>query len=116
MASFDFFSCSIDVADRGSSADLAAMPGNPVMTMSFSHEYIHYLQLISSNPGFRMLAELVDFGVHSAFQLAGDISASGGEIKGYHEILPKLAALPDHAGQKHADIRARTRDFMDEAR
>ncbi len=80
MASFDFFSCRIDVADRGSSADLAAMPGNALMTMSFSHEYIHYLQLISSNPGFRILAELVDFSVHSAFQLAGDIAALHGRV------------------------------------
>src|SRR5439155_14160208 len=63
-----------------------------------------------------ILAELVDFGVHSAFQLAGDIPATGGEIKGYHEILPKLAALLDHEGQNHADIRARTVDFLDEAR
>jgi hypothetical protein len=116
MAGFDFFSCRINVADRGSSVDLAAMPGNAIMTMSFSHEYIHYLQLISSNSGFRILAELVDFGVHSALQLAGDIPVSGGEIRGYHEILPKLAALPDHEGQNHSDIRARTRDFMDEAR
>jgi hypothetical protein len=27
------------------------MPNNSVMTMSFSHEYIHNLQLISSNMG-----------------------------------------------------------------
>ncbi len=116
MAYFDFFSCRIDVSDRGSSSDLAGMPANAVMTMSFSHEYIHYLQLISSNPGFRILAELVDFGVHSAFQLAGDISAAGGEINGYHKILPKLATLPDHEGTNHADIRYRAQQFADETK
>ena len=114
MASFDFFSCRIDVADRGSAADLAAMPGNGAMTMSFSHEYIHYLQLISSNVGFRILGELVDFGVHSAFVLAGNVPAGGGELAGYHEILPKLAALPEHAGTMHAAIRDRGREFSDE--
>jgi hypothetical protein len=103
----------IDVSDRGSSADLDAMPGNAIMTMSFSHEYIHFLQLISSNAGFRILGELVDFGVHAALMLAKVIPPDG-KVEGYHEILPKLAALPDGEGAKHAAIRERVRKFLDE--
>ena len=114
MASFDFMSCRIDVADRGTSLDLAAMPGNADMTMSFAHEYVHYLQLISSNAGFRILAELLAFGVQSALQLAGLVGPDGGLVTGYHQILPKLAALPDHEGLKHPDIHARAQEFSDE--
>jgi hypothetical protein len=78
--------------------------GHATMTMSFSHEYIHYLQLISSNPGFRILAELVDFGANSAFQPAGDVSASG--LERFLQIAQCVQQLVDRFGRWRGSRRA----------
>jgi hypothetical protein len=121
MASFDWASCVIDVSTRnggqfnGTLADVAGIPTNRDATISFAHEYIHYLQAIGSVAGARILGELVEIAVAGALLLQGAISDQGGVVTGYRPIIGELQKHADHAGA-NLPIRPRVTSFFDEAR
>src|SRR4051794_35859204 len=101
MASFKWATCVIDMSGGvgsydGTKADLARIPYYPDATMSFSHEYVHFLQLISSVPGIRILGELLDLGIGGAFTLSGH---EEGAIPPRTAIIPLLKSLSTHQGQ-----------------
>jgi hypothetical protein len=118
MAAFDPITCQI-LLNHGNSysmAEVAQIPTVAGATMSFSHEYIHFIQSVSSISGFRFLGELIDFGIHGTLVLSGVTSGKGGQVTGYRKFLPLLQALPDGAGSTHVDIRQRAKEIMDEAK
>jgi hypothetical protein len=92
---------------------LRAIGDNPDLQLSFVHEYVHFLQLVTSVPAVRLLADLVDFGVKSALILSGN-AALGDCISGYRQILPLLRGLRDSAWQDNSDIAHRRATTMDE--
>lgn len=121
MASFDWITCEIDMTNRagvynGSKADLATIPGNANPTMSFSHEYVHFLQLIGSVVGFNLLAELLEFGVRAALKLNKITKPGQKFVTGHFHILDLLRKLPTHEGQKDPDIKERARLIFDEGK
>jgi hypothetical protein len=121
VAGFNWFTCEIDMTSRvggyhGSKADLATIPGNAGPTMSFSHEYVHFLQLIGSLVGFNLLAELLDFGVRAALKLAKITKPGQKFVSGYYHILDLLRHIASGEGQKDPDIRERARLIMDEGK
>lgn len=105
VAYFSFTTCEIGMKApgiySGNIADLAQIPADAAATMSMVHEYVHFLQLVSSLSGFALTGELIDFGIRGALILAGH---GPGMVAGYQNIMPMLAAQPDHAGQGNAAI------------
>ena len=69
MAAFNWVSISIDMGEgdtKYSLADMAGIPAAAAPTMSFTHEYVHYLQSLGSVAGCRWLAELIDLAAATA--------------------------------------------------
>jgi hypothetical protein len=117
MAAFDPISCQI-VLTTGRSysrADVAQIPTAIDVTMSLSHEYVHFLQAVSGLSGFRFLAELIDFGIHGALVVDGLANGHSGVISGYKSIFPMLNKQANRAGQAFPDIKSRATSILDEA-
>ncbi len=118
MASFSWSSCKILMTSQvglyaGTVNDIKDIPRNENATMSFVHEYSHFLQLISSLCGFRLFCELVSFGVHGALRILGyDLADTA---SGYHEIFPVLRRQPDNVRNNYPDVQSRGRELLDEA-
>ena len=79
MAEFNFVQCVIDMsgADGGYAAtrrNLEFVPDDPAPTMSLAHEYVHFLQLLSSLAGFNILERMVNLGVGVARILAARLA------------------------------------------
>lgn len=118
MAIFDWTSCEIrmtagDGQYHGTKADLANIPEDADATMSLAHEYVHFLQLISSLSGLHLLGELIDLGVKGALILSGH--AEGERITVRHKILPLLRGQPDHAGSTHPTFSPRLQYLKEQA-
>ncbi len=116
MAGFSWATCEILMTNSnggygGTSHDLAKIPQDPDATMSFVHEYVHFLQLISSVAGLRLMGDLVRTGLVAAFKLNGMCD----EVTGYHELLPLLGGLPDGAARNDSDVTAMAEELSDEA-
>src|SRR5580700_6892980 len=112
MAPFEWFTRRINLRPGWVLADLGGIPHDPDLTLSVVHEYVHYLQLVSSVPGIHLLGDLVSFAVKGALTLSGVPTKSGRAVR-YFKILEMLRALPAGAGQAHPGIAARaalTRD------
>ena len=78
-------------------------------TLSFVHEYVHFLQSCSSLMGFNTLEQLINVGIGAAVRLSG--------LDGPQQnlsIFTLLEALPDHAGQSHGEIREKMQSLADE--
>lgn len=120
MASFNWATCVIDLSSKsggafsGTLADVADIPNHRDATISFAHEYVHYLQALGSVAGARILGELVDIAVAGALLLEGAVSENGGRVTGYRPIIGRFRAQVDHAGAS-LPIRARVDSFFDEA-
>ena len=114
MAQFEWFTRRIDLRPGWALADLGGVPQDPSLTLSIVHEYIHFLQLVSSVPGIHLLGDLVSFAVKGALTLTGT-PAKGGRIVGSFKILEMLKGLPNNAGQGHPAIAARAAVTRDEA-
>jgi len=118
MAGFNWTTCEIRMTAsggvyHGTTADLANIPSDADATMSFSHEYVHFLQLISSLSGLRLLGELIDLGVKGTLILSGHVE--GEQIMVRHKMLPLLAAQADHAGVANPIFRPRLRYLNEQA-
>lgn len=99
----------------GTRADIARIPADADATISFAHEYVHFLQSLSSVMAFRMFAELVDLGIKGALVLEGVVPASGGTVLDRtYRIGPILERQADHAGLAVPEIAERVRTIADE--
>lgn len=118
MAHFEWITRRIDLRNPPSPtwrvAELTGPSCDAQLAITLSHEYVHYLQIVSSLPGLRLLGDMVSFAVKGAITLAGAPSRNG-KIIGYHKILALLEAQPDRAGVQNADIVARAEETLDEA-
>lgn len=115
MGCFHWDTCTIDMAGgeiRACAAEVGAIPAIDAVTMSFAHEYVHFLQLVSSVAGIRMFAEMIDYAVGGALCLGGIISAAGGEVDERQDILSLLRAQPDHAGANNPDLGPRGQSIL----
>lgn len=108
MPAFDFWSFTIDMEDHDSQR-IARLPDHPMATLSFVHEYVHFIQSCSSLLGFNLLEQLINVGI------AGTVTLSGleGPQKGL-DIVGLLEALPDHAGRGHEDVTGKMQALADE--
>ena len=118
MASFNWATCEILMTAgvgryHGTKTDLANVPNDADATMSFAHEYVHFLQLIGSLSGLHLLGELIDFGVKGALILSGH--AEGERIAVRHQILPLLRGQPDQAGSMHPTFAPRAQYLKEQA-
>lgn len=86
---------------------------HPHVQISFVHEYVHFLQLVTSVAGIRLLADLVDLGVRGGLLLSGTIGL-GDVVRGYHKIRPLLEGLGNRAWIAHPGVEARRNETMDE--
>lgn len=99
----------------GSQADIARIPTDPDATVSFVHEYVHFLQAISSVMAFRLFAELVDLGIKGALVLDGKVDPHGGTVLDRsYAIRPILQVMADHAGNAVPGIAERVMTIRDE--
>jgi hypothetical protein len=119
MAHFNWGTCEIGLRCgfgqyHGTIAEVTRIPADPDATMSFAHEYFHFLQLISSLSGLHILGELIDFGAIGALLLAGH--KEGDRITARHRIIPILAGMPAGAGRKLTELTARREHFGDQAK
>lgn len=119
MATFSPLTCEISLASggqyQGSRADLANIPSDPAATMSFAHEYIHYLQLISSYYGFALICQTINNGIYAALILSQTASKQQ-TVSGYYDIFGMLESLPNGAGVADADVQAMKKTLEDELR
>ena len=118
MASFNWATCEILMTAgagryHGTKADLANVPKDANATMSFAHEYVHFLQLIGSLSGLHLLGEIIDLGVKGALLLSGH--TEGERITVRHQILPLLSAQPDKAGSAHPTFTPRLQYLKEQA-
>jgi hypothetical protein len=119
MASFSFMNCSINMTSagdtryNGSSADLANIPGDAGATITFTHEYIHFVQSISGIWGFRLLDAMIDLGIRGAVKLSPP--PAPGQT-GRVVIMPLLAGLADRAGQADPHLRTKANQLGDQIR
>jgi hypothetical protein len=113
MATFHFRSSVVELdVDR---AQLESIPSDAAATMSFSHEYVHYLQLLSSLAGARICGELFSLGAHGALVLGGHVPPAGGTLANASvEILPLLREQPTGAGFALTEIEDRARSIADD--
>jgi len=110
MATFQFRTSVLDMTTGSVCAgidELSALPDNPSVAMAFAHEYTHYVQLISSVFGMRVLGELLDFGVGVALALAGEVPFEGGEVAdGAFDILELLRKQETGAARREDGVAA----------
>lgn len=108
MAAFDWMTMTIDMGVGGtsfSSKDLSEMPASGPPTMSFVHEYIHYVQSLSSVAAGRWLSELLQIAVLTALLLDGHVPERRDETKtsftppGFLPIIPILKKHPRGAAK-----------------
>lgn len=121
MASFSMMTLEILMtsppgAYGGTRAEIAQIPTRPDATVSFAHEYVHFLQMLSSVMGFRLFAELLDLGIKGALVLEGVVDPDvGGEVAP-RRILPLLENRADGAGRGTPGISERVVSICDELR
>jgi len=108
MPAFDFWTFTIDMEGHDSSR-IARLPDHPMATLSFVHEYVHFIQSCSSLLGFNLLEQLINVGIAGTVTLSG----LGGPQKGL-DIVGLLEALPDHAGREHEDVTGKMQALADE--
>jgi hypothetical protein len=104
MAVFNWSDITIDMktGDRSfSSADLSTMPQLADPTMSFVHEYIHYLQSLGSVAGARWLSEMIDVAVLTALLLDGHIPED--EVRRKTTIQVPISLFVVDILRKHPD-------------
>jgi hypothetical protein len=109
MAQFCWSDITIDMGkgDRSfSCTDLSSMPQAADPTMSFVHEYIHYLQSLGSVAGARWLSEMIDVAVISALLLDEHIPPNAVGSKPAHQVPPFLPIVD--ILRKHPDGAARS--------
>jgi hypothetical protein len=118
MPTLSWFTGQIDFQDFTPTLTAEAFTNiekHPELQISFAHEYTHFLQVVTSVAGVRLLADLVDLGVRGALLLSGKIEL-GEVVSGYRELLPLLRDLPAAYWQTHEGVAARRAETMDEAR
>ncbi len=96
-----------------SSAEIEQIVAHSDAQISLVHEYIHFLQLVTSVGGIRLLADLVDLGVRGGLLLSGAISI-GEVVQGYQHIHPLLDRLDRFAWRSHPGVEERRNETMDE--
>lgn len=94
--------------------DLTEVPQDGNSTVILVHEYVHFIQSISSICGIRVLAELINLGVTGALLLSG--VGQGSLISKRYPILKMLRNLPDHAGVNNPILADRLRYFSEQRR
>jgi hypothetical protein len=109
MADFNFWTFSISVAEHGDRDRLVATPMHPAMIISFAHEYIHYLQSVSSLLGFNILEQIIRVGIDGARKLTGHDKPAHGL-----SLDAMLGALDPHAGAQDPDIAGKCQALIDE--
>src|SRR5262249_34974989 len=108
MAFFSPITCEIHMhggtgAGSGSMEQVSTLPSDRELSVSYVHEYVHFLQAVSSVAGLRILTSVLDQGVAGALILSGRL-ADGKDVHECHEILPLLASVADGAGATHPDL------------
>lgn len=93
MAAFEFISFQI-VMDETPLSRLESPSDHPMVSISLVHEYVHFLQSISSLMGFNLLEEIINFGTNSACRIAKVTRLDPG-----YSLFELLKGLPDRAGQ-----------------
>lgn len=114
MAQFEWFTRRIDLRPTWVLDDLGRIPLDADVTLSVVHEYVHYLQLVSSVPGAHLLCDLVSFAVKGALRLTRTPQTNG-RVVGYFKILEILRQQPTGAGQANPQIVARATLTKNEA-
>jgi hypothetical protein len=118
MPTLSWFTGQIDFQDftpTPTADEFTNIEKHPELQISVAHEYTHFLQVVTSVAGVRLLADLVDLGVRGALLLSGEIKL-GDAVSGYRELLPLLRGLPAAHWQSHEGVAARRIETMDEAR
>ena len=121
MAVFDWTTCTIDMTNRrggladATLADMASLPSDEQATVSFVHEYSHFLQAMGSYGAFSMMAELVEIATIGSLCLTGVVTSDSAVVHGYHPVIKTLANAAPHAGAAVL-IRPRLDSLLDEAR
>lgn len=116
MPSMSWITGSIAIDDHysvPSCTDLVGIIEQPELQVSVVHEFVHFMQLVTSVAGVRLLADLVDLGVRGALLLSGAIKL-GDIVSGYRKILPLLRELRDSAWTMDEGVAARRHETMDE--
>ena len=74
MSSLSWITGEIELESVASSAtDVTGLLSKPEVQISFVHEYVHFLQLVTSVGGIRLLADLIDLGVRGALLLSSGV-------------------------------------------
>ncbi len=102
-----------DHDSRPTEAALVDISKSPELLVSVVHEYVHFMQLVSSVGGVRLLADFVDLGVRGGLLLSGSIKL-GEVVSGYKKIMPLLKDLRDSCWSSHEGVAARRVETMDE--
>ena len=113
MSHLSWITSEIVLDDAISSAAVEHVVENPTVQVSLVHEYVHFLQLMTSVGGIRLLADLVDLGIRGALLLSGTIRL-GDVVQGYRRILPLLEGLEPFAWRAHPGVEERRNETMDE--
>lgn len=114
MSSLSWITGEIDLTSVArSSAQIEQIAAHPEAQISFVHEYVHFLQLVTSVGGIRLLADLIDLGVRGGLLLSGAISV-GEIVQGYHRIHPLLEKLDLFAWRSHRGVEERRNETTDE--
>jgi hypothetical protein len=95
------------------SAEIEQVINHPRVQISFVHEYVHVLQLVTSVGGIRLLEDLIDLGVRGGLLMSGAI-ALGDVVQGYRRIHPLLEGLDRFAWRSHPGVEERRNETMDE--
>jgi hypothetical protein len=119
MASFSWSSCSIHFDNGGlvtaTKADLAQMPYAAQPTLSFVHEYVHFVQQTGSPMGISLIGELVNIAVLGALIINGKVSSQGGSVES-QPVFPLLKNLPSGAVATVPELQQRIADLVRDAR
>lgn len=108
MPAFEFWSVTIDMETQDFDS-IAKMLDHPKATLSFVHEYVHFIQSCSSLMGFNLLEQLVNVGIAGAVVLSG-LEGPQRDL----DIIGLLEHLPDRAGRNHSEISTKMRALADE--
>lgn len=109
MATFNFWTFCIDLTDRGDRDRLVASPMHPAIIASFAHEYVHYLQSVSSLLGFNIVEQVIRVGLDGALRLTGHTNSSRNL-----SLDDMLDSLKQNAGTHDAEIASDCQSLIDE--
>jgi hypothetical protein len=114
MSSLSWITGEIELATVAATPDeIENVTEHPDAQVSLVHEYVHFMQVLTSVSGIRLLADLIDLGVRGGLLLSGTIQL-GDVVQGYKTILPLLRDLPDRAWRGHEGVAQRRNETMDE--